>query len=94
MAKKQRAGSSYKTQYSNYKSSSKHSKNKIAKLERHVKKYPEDIQSITYLASIKKNGVLYKRNKFGHNKGTNGQPFIFPLNNPNLIMLGNTKIVY
>ena len=60
MAKKKRAGNSYKAQYASYKAEVRYSKNKRAKLKRHIKSNPED--------GIAKNcledgGFTYKRNR-------------------------------
>lgn len=75
MARKQRAGKSDKAQYTAYKSSGAHAKNKVAKLTRYVLANPNDMQSAASLNRITgKDGVKYTRNKFGTAKGTNGHP--------------------
>ena len=62
MAKKQRGGLSYKEGYKKYKTEHREIKNKIEKLERHVKRFPEDKQAENRLEIIKKErSAAYKR---------------------------------
>jgi hypothetical protein len=75
MAKKGRAGSSYKTQYSAYKSNSTYAKNRKEDLERHVRKFPEDLQAKERLES--KAPFTYRRKK------SMGSANPLPKENPN-----------
>lgn len=68
MAKKQRAGKSFKDQYSRYKAQSKWAKNGERKLERHLKKFPLDDEAVKSLRAATYSE--YKRRKPGAHKGT------------------------
>jgi hypothetical protein len=70
VAKKQRAGNSYKSQYASYKASSKQAVNKKRKLKAHLKKHPEDncaksalSKPISYTRNRKSNGHICKVEK-------------------------------
>lgn len=68
MAKKQRAGNSFKQYYTTYKSAGKHSKNKLRRLSTYVKNNPNDEQASNKLKELVKLGVSYVRNKFKHDR--------------------------
>lgn len=69
MAKKvKRGGKAWKSAYSAYKSENRVEKNAVRRLQRHLKKYPEDELAARRLEEIVKKGRPYKRNntKKGH----------------------------
>ena len=68
-----------KKQYPTYKAENRVYKNKIAKLERHIKAYPEDEQAKTALARIQKDGYTGRQRPHvaGSNPTTPG-PHLIP----------------
>lgn len=60
MAKKGRAGNSYKVQYKSYKAESRFLKNKKAKLEKHCLAHPNDEDA---MKTLEKNTWPYTRNR-------------------------------
>ena len=52
-----------KANYKKYQSEEKHSKNKIRKVERHLRKSPNDEQAQKALDNLIENGVPYTRNR-------------------------------
>lgn len=54
---------SWKIQYASYKAENRQAKNKIARLERIVAAFPNDLQAAAALARIKKEGVTNYRQK-------------------------------
>ena len=63
MAKKKGKHESDKAQYAAYKAEGRHTDNKIAKLERTIKKQPNNEALKAVLAKWKKDGVPYRRNR-------------------------------
>lgn len=55
-----------KFNYSNYEDSRREEKNRIAKLARHVKKFPLDFLAASKLANFEKNGVPHRRKNRSH----------------------------
>lgn len=62
MAKGKKSSPSAKAYYSAYKAQGLHEKHKLAKLERHVNKNPEDTKAKAALDRILKSGAKYIRN--------------------------------
>ena len=61
MAKlKRTSNTNYKARYTGYKAQNRAEKNKIKKLERHCRKFPDDEQAAKSLAALKKSGFKYK----------------------------------
>ena len=52
----------YQARYARYKAENRVYKNAVARLERHMKNYPNDEQAQKRLVEIKKDGRPYKRN--------------------------------
>lgn len=69
MAKKSRAGNSYKTQYKSYSTRNAWYRNKEARLERQIKKNPNDSVAIQALENLQKSKTQYSRNKKSNSKG-------------------------
>ncbi len=63
MAKGKTSNKTQKAHYATYKAEEKHAKNKIAKLERHVLKCPNDVQAGKAFNNLVENGVPYTRNR-------------------------------
>lgn len=63
MAKNKSSNATQKAHYSRYKTEERHTKNKVAKLERHVKNTPNDEQAEKALNNLLENGVPYTRNR-------------------------------
>jgi hypothetical protein len=61
--KAKRKGNAYKNGYKKYKLENKEEKNKIRQLEKHIKKFPNDKQTIDALEKIKKSGLIHDRKK-------------------------------
>lgn len=63
MAKNKSSNKNQKAHFATYASEERHAKNKIAKLERHVAKVPNDLQAAKSLDNLIENGVKYTRNR-------------------------------
>lgn len=64
MAKQKGQHLSDKNQYSNYKSQGRYLKNKRAKLERHIKNHPEDVNAQEALKNLKETSIRKTPNTY------------------------------
>lgn len=49
--------------YTAYKNNGTYAKNRLIRLKRHVKKFPDDVKAAATLKHIEKNGVQYRRKR-------------------------------
>jgi len=63
MANKKGTSASQKAQYQSYKAEQRWKKNRILKLQRHVKRYPQDQQAKAALARAEDGDMVYRRKR-------------------------------